>query len=534
MEETVPYSLTQVTVYPDRALVNCRGNVQLSPAVQTLLFDELPLSMEKESVRVSGTGNVAVRILSVDAAHEHYEQSPSPLIQTLESEIDDVNEELSALEDDIAIWQAEANQLEGLRQATGEYAKGISRGRMSVDDQNDLLVYIRTQDRAIRKEQRILESQVRSLKRRLDKLQKDLSDLRSAQPRSRYQVRISVDVEGEGQFFPVLSYVVRNAQWRPLYDLHFVDSKDQGQELHISTYAQVSQRTGQDWNDVRLDVSTARPALNQRVPELKPWYIDSYIPQPVPVPREKKQMMAKAGNVLLADGAFADSEAMIENEAMISAQIVEASVQSENAVVTYTVAGSCNVESNGSPHKFFLGEISPQVTLTYLAIPKHTDAVFRLVKAVNSASPPLLSGQATLFYNDEFIGKSRLAYTPAEGELELFFGVEERIEVTRELTRRTVDKRLLKDHRVVHFGYEIKLNNLLIEVAELELRDQLPISRHEEIQVKLDEAKPYPSERTEMNILEWNLKLEPETETTVTYAYTVQNPRSMRVAGLQD
>ena len=157
------------------------------------------------------------------------------MIQTLESEIDSVNEELNALEDDIAIWQAEANQLEGLRQATGEYAKGISRGRMSVDDQNDLLVYIRTQDRAIRKEQRALESQVRSLKRKLDKLEKDLSDLHTAQPRSRYQVRISVDVGGEGQFFPVLSYVVRNAQWRPLYDLHFVDSKDQGQELHIST-----------------------------------------------------------------------------------------------------------------------------------------------------------------------------------------------------------------------------------------------------------------------------------------------------------
>lgn len=533
MEEPVAYSLTDVTVYPDRAQVSCRGSVQLSPEVDTFFFDELPLSMEKESVRVSGTGNVAVRILSVDVVREHYEQSPSPMIQTLGSEIETVNEELQTVEDDITTWQAEADQLDGLRRATNEYAKGLARGRISVSDQNDLLVYIRTQDRAIRKEQRALESQARLLRRKLDKLQKDLSELHSAQPRSRYQVRISVAVEGKGQFSPELIYVVRNAQWQPLYDLHFVDNGYQDKELQISTHAQVSQRTGQDWDNVQLKVSTARPALNQRVPELKPWFIDSYEP-PVPRPLQRTKALGGARQTVLADAAFTVEDALVENEEIIPAQMADASFQGENAIVTYKIAGSCNVKSDGAPHKFFLGEFTPQITLTYLSIPKHTDVVFRVLKAVNFAGAPLLAGQANLFFNDEFIGKTRIQYTPAEGELELLLGVEERIEVKRELTRRSVDKKLLKDHRVIYFAYEIKLENLLDEVAELELRDQLPVSRHEEIQVKLDEAKPYPTVTTEMNILEWKLKLEPQAETKVWYGYTVQNPRSMRVAGLQD
>lgn len=534
MEESIPYSLTNVTVYPDRAQVSCRGSALLSPAVETLLFDELPLSMEKDSVRVSGTGTVAVQILSVDVVQEHYEQSPSPMIQTLESEIEAVNEELIAVEDDIATWQAEADQLDGLRQSTAEYAKGLARGRMIVEDQNDLLVYIRTQDRAIRKEQRALELQARSLRRKLEKLQKDLSELRSAQPRSRYQVRIAVNVEGEGQFMPVLTYVVRNAKWHPLYDLHFLDTEDQDKELSISTYAQVSQRTGQPWNDVQLTVSTARPALNQRIPDLKPWFIDTYEPPPVPAPREKAQLMAERSQSYRLEASFAADEGMAENEEMVSAQIAGASVQGDGAIVTYQVAGKCSVESDGSPHKFFLGKFSPKVTLTYLSIPKHTDVVFRMIKAHNAAGAPLLSGQASLFYNDDFIGKTRLTYTAADGEFELLLGVEERIEVTRELAKRSVDKKLLKDQRVIYYGYEIKLMNLLHEEAALELRDQLPVSRHEEIQVKLDEAKPYPSERTEMNILQWNLDLDAQSETTVTYGYTVQNPRSLRVVGLQD
>jgi len=287
MEESITYQLTDVTVYPDRAQVTCRGETELSPEIVTLIFDELPLSMEKESIRVSGTGAAPVQILSVDVVQEHYEQSPSPEFQKLEAEIESVNEELLAVEDDIVIWQAEADQLKGLRQATDEYAKGLSRGRMSVENQKELMTYIRSQERAVKKEQRNLASQARLLKRKLEKLQRDLTDLGSAKPRSRYQVRVSVKVEGDGSFFPVLTYLVGNAYWQPLYDLHYRAAADRDKELSISTIAQISQRTGQDWKDVQLKVSTARPALNQRIPDLNPWYIDSFVP-PAPIPKEKK------------------------------------------------------------------------------------------------------------------------------------------------------------------------------------------------------------------------------------------------------
>jgi uncharacterized protein (TIGR02231 family) len=528
-EISTEYLLTDVTVYPDRAHIHCQGSVEVTPAVQTLLFDELPLALDKDSVRVSGSGTVAVTILSVDVVHEHYEQSPSPAIQALETEIQTLNEDVQAVEDDLATWQAEADFLSGLRAATKEYARGLSRGNMSVDDQNDLIRYIREQDREIRKEQRSLHAQLRSLRRQLEKREKELSDLRSAQGRSRYQTRINIDVRGEGEFVPVLTYVAHSAGWRPLYDLHYRSSE---KELSVSTYAQISQKTGQAWNDVRILVSTARPALNQRVPELQPWYIDAYVPPPVPAPLQASHKAAGAAQMLMAESEPAGDEAY--SERAIEATIAGASLQGENSVVTFQVAGTCTVESDGAPHKFFLAGFSPEIDLNYLAVPRHTDAVFRRIKATNRENAPLLSGQASLFFDDEFIGKNELAYTPAGGEVELLLGVEERIKVSRELVKRSVDKRLLKDNRVTHFAYETKLENLLDETVEIELNDQLPVSRHEEIQVRLDSAEPAPSTQSELNILEWELKVEPRVEMTISYGYTVQNPRSMRVVGLQD
>jgi uncharacterized protein (TIGR02231 family) len=157
-----------------------------------------------------------------------------------------------------------------------------------------------------------------------------------------------------------------------------------------------------------------------------------------------------------------------------------------------------------------------------------------MIKLVNDGAAPLLSGQGNLFFNDEYIGRTKIDYTPLNGELELLLGVEERIEVKRELTKRSVDKMFLKDNRVINFGFEITLKNLLSESAKVELRDQFPVSRHEEIQVKLDEAKPAPSDSSEMNILEWHLALEPQMETLVKYGFTVQYPRSMHIIGLHD
>jgi uncharacterized protein (TIGR02231 family) len=527
MKESINYLLTDVTVYPDRAQVTCRGETMVSPQIDTIVFDELPLSVDADSVRVSGSGTVAVQILSVDVIQEYYEKSPSLKVQNLEAEIEAVNEDLLAVEDDIVIWQAEADQLKGLRQATNEYAKGLSRGRMSVEDQKDLMVYIRTQDREVRKEQRNLDLQARALKRKLEKLQNDLAGLDSGKPRSRYQVKISVSVEGEGQFNPVLTYIVGNAYWKPLYDFHYRNSEEQNKGLTITTIAQVSQRTGQDWQGVQLKVSTARPALNQRMPDITPWYIDANVP-PLPM----QAVMSRKAPLFEAD--YAAPGGISKEMEMIEAQTVDAASQSDEAVVTYQVAGKSTVESDNSPHKFFLGRFYPRATLSYLAIPKHTDAVFRMIKLVNEGAAPLLSGHGNLFFNDEYIGKTRIDYTPLNGDLELLMGVEERIEIKRELTKRSVDKKFLKDNRVVNYGFEITLKNLLDDNAKVEIRDQIPISRHEDIQVRLDEARPAPTESSEMNILKWQLELEPQVETIIKYGFTVQHPRSLHITGLQD
>ena len=202
--------------------------------------------------------------------------------------------------------------------------------------------------------------------------------------------------------------------------------------------------------------------------------------------------------------------------------------------MSFRVSGSVDIPGDGTPKKSALGVYDLSPRLDYLAIPRHTDAVYRRAKLTNTTGAPLLAGPVSLYVRDEYIGQNRLEYTPGGGEVELVLGVEERIKVKRELVRREVDKRLLRDQRQVVYGYEITLENLTSTAARVTVEDQYPVSRHDQIKVRLDRATPEPAEQTELHILKWELNLGAGEKSVIRFEYQVEHARALRVAGLLD
>ncbi|MFN8374822.1 MAG: DUF4139 domain-containing protein [Anaerolineae bacterium] len=82
-------------------------------------------------------------------------------------------------------------------------------------------------------------------------------------------------------------------------------------------------------------------------------------------------------------------------------------------------------------------------------------------------------------------------------------GVDNRVRVKRELLKRDVGKNMLGNVRRTVFSYKITLTNLVPTSSKITVFDQLPVSRHENIKVKLLEAAPETSEQSELNILQW-------------------------------
>jgi len=97
-----------------------------------------------------------------------------------------------------------------------------------------------------------------------------------------------------------------------------------------------------------------------------------------------------------------------------------------------------------------------------------------------------------------------------------------------------VDKKLLRDQRELRYGYTIEVKNLLPTDATVVVKDHIPVSRHEQIKVKLDTIRPQPAKQTELNLLDWQLALPGGGKQTIQYEYVVDHPRSLQVVGLLD
>ncbi len=519
-----------VTVYPDRARVSRCGKARLDPGEQRLQISGLPLAMNPDSARVAAQGSAHARLLGLQVRRVFFTETPAEQARMLEEQIETQEEASRALQARIALVKSQRARLDELGGHSELYATALAAGEMQVSDQLALFKEIGAQIAELDAELLKLEAEGRLIARRLEKLRKELEQLRAARPRERYQAIVELEVLEAGELEVELTYMVSNASWKPLYDLRLEDQEDAAPSLEIGYLAQVSQNTAEDWPELALTLSTARPALAAILPELRPWYIRPA----VPAPRRKVLPAAQARSVMSM--AVADEGAPAVAEAAeaqpVQAEMVSAQVETAGAALAYHIPVTVTIPADGAPHKVSITRFSLPPQLDYISAPKLVDAAYRRATLVNDSAYTLLPGSANLFAGDEFIGASKLELVAPQGEIELFFGADDRVKVERELKRREVDKRFIGGKRRIRFGYEVRVENLLPYSIEFSLHDQLPVSRHEEIKVKLESASPEPDEHSELGLLEWKLGLGSKDEVIVRFDFSVEHPQEMQVAGL--
>jgi len=523
-------TITAVAVYPDRARVTRSGTATLEPGSYRIEVSELPLKLDSASVRASARGTARARLLGVDVRRDFYVETPAERVRELEEQVETMEDEMGSLDTQSELLAQERAALGELVGQAEPFARGLAFGKTSAETQ--MAFFDGWRDRAEGINAALLDLVVerRDLERRLQKLQRELDQLRGASGRERYTAVVEVEVVQAGDLTVELNYVVSGAGWRPLYDVRLLE-EEESRVLEVGYLAQVTQRTGEDWPDVALTLSTARPALAETLPELDPWYVGPvYAKKRRAVPRMMKAAApASAKMDDFTTGAEPEAEMAL---AAVEAQVVMATVEASGAAVTYLVPGSVSVPADGASHKVTVARFELTPELDYVAAPKLVEAAYRRAQVDNDSAYTLLPGPANLFAGDEFIGIAELELIAPQGEIEIYLGPDDRVKVERELKRRDVDKKLIGDRRRLRYGYEITLKNLLPTEAKVTLHDQIPVPRHEDIKVKLESAEPKPTERTELNLLDWELTLAPGEERVVRFDFTVEHPRSMSLIGL--
>jgi uncharacterized protein (TIGR02231 family) len=521
-------SLTAVFVYPDRARVTRRGALSLEAGTHALEISALPLLLDADSLRASAYGTARARLLGVQAQRTFFTETPAEDIRQMEAQIEALQDSLKQAEAQAKLLLSYRTNLDTLTAQTQIYATALAAGEQTVEAQLALYDALRSRAEKLEAELQAIAAGRRETERQLQKLQSELDQQRNARPRERYTALVEVEILQAGDLTVELSYVVSGASWRPLYDLRLVEEAEKT-VLEVGYLAQVIQKTGEPWDDVVLTLSTARPALAGTLPELKPWFVQPFVP-PVMPPQPAPMMRAKAERPMMA-AAFAQGEAGAEQPIEEAVEAV-ASVDTSGGSVTYHIPDPVSIPADGAHHKVVVARFGLAPELDYVTAPKLVEAAYRRSQNVNDSPYLLLPGAANLFAGDEFIGATRLPLTAPQEKFELFLGVDDRIKVKRELKRREVEKTIIGGKRRLHYGYEISVENLTPSEAALTVHDQMPASKHEDIKVRLESAEPKPTEQSELNLLDWELRLAPKEKRLVRFDFGVEAPQGLTITGL--
>ena len=111
-------TIAKVTVYPDRARVLRTGVVELEAGLHTLAIPELPVSLDRDSVRAAGRGSAQARLLGVSAELTYYRESPAERVRKLEREIESLEDKDRSLQNEQTVLKAQLDHLEGLASHT--------------------------------------------------------------------------------------------------------------------------------------------------------------------------------------------------------------------------------------------------------------------------------------------------------------------------------------------------------------------------------------------------------------------------------
>ncbi len=525
----MPTAPAAVTVFPDRARVTRRGQLSLAAGIQKLDIGDLPLALLPDSVRASGRGTARAKLLGVSTRLEQFVETPAEAARELEHKIQSAEDSDADLAARAGVLEKEQTYLDGLAAQSRSFARGLAQGRRTPEEQGAIFAFVRDRLGVIQAELLQVARQRRELARELDRLRRELRNRQAARPTQRYVASVELEISTAGAFDLELTYVVMGAGWKPLYDLRLSDER-----LDLSYLAQVAQNTGEDWTNVALTLSTARPALSLAVPELDPWYVAPRPPAPLTAAKGAVAYRTLAAPAPAAQAAAGEMEQWpaLAEPAVEELAVTAAPVSESGASLTYGLPARADIPGNNDPRKVTVAVFSLEPVFDYVTAPRREPVCYRRATVKNASAYSLLPGPAQLFEGDEYLGATQLSFAAPGQTFELALGADERLRVERELASREVDKTFIGDRRRLRYAYTIEVENLRDKPQMVYVRDQIPVARDEQIKVKLESAEPKPAAHSELNLLEWKLTLDKAAKQTIRFDYSVEHPRAMEVAGL--
>src|SRR5450759_2389304 len=514
-EKEIKAKMKHVTVFPDRAQIVHETSVSLLPGKSVLKLWGLSPYIDVQSIQVKGYGEFTILYVNHQNNYlQNLEDSPEvksirSQIETLQTKVEDETAALSTL-------QEKENFLVANR------AILIKETTFSLEQLKNVMdLYTNNMDQIATtrlKKQRL----IKDYNKQISALQKQISDKLGKQQLPSGEILVSVASEKQVTGKLTFSYVVANAGWYPSYDIRVDDIKN---PVAIFYKANVFQNSGVEWKDVKLSFSNATPWVAGDIPVLNPWFVDYYNPAPIllrgiasGVRRSEAPKMKE-----VADAAY-----MVAEEKVMEAAPVSVQKQIGETTITFDIAIPYTIPSDGKVQTIEIQRLTAPADYKYVTLPKVSPLAYLTANITDWAKLSLQSGEATLYFENSFVGKSTLNINQLKDTLTISLGTDNSILVKREKRKDYTSKKVIGANRTEIYSFLLTIRNNKPNPVKITLNDQIPVSSNSGINVDPIELSGGKLNQ-QTGEIKWDLEIKPQETKQIVLTYSVKYPKDKTV-----
>ncbi|MFV0279276.1 MAG: mucoidy inhibitor MuiA family protein [Rhodoblastus sp.] len=521
--------IDNVVVYPDAALVTRVMDVDLPAGASTLLLRGLPFALDPASLRVAGEGSAAIGVGAVEARLAPAETKGDSAIET----------RLKALRADREGWQGTIDALTVKSDMIKHFAQS-SPEKLSPESRplevGQWTNAFDTVGAAFAK----VGDDLRAARARVRDIDEEIKAIEATRPRQTGKpplrdIAVSLEAAGATKAKFQLSYRVSGASWRPAYDARLdTGGADRKPSLELVRRAQIVQRTGEDWGDVTLSVSTTRALRGAQAPEVQPERIAFWEP-PIPLAagHARREAASMANTPMAAPMAkSAQFDAARREREVAAAPVAAAEQQSELQATawqaSFVVPGRISVPADGATKNFSLGAKRYEPRLVIKASPALDPTAYLEARLENAEEAPLLPGQVSVQRDGVFVGQGAIGSVAPGESFDLGFGADDRVSVSRvPVKRRENEPTWYNQSKIDQRDFKTTIKNLHDFPIKAVVVDHIPFSENSAISVELlSQTTPASDKQVadKRGVMAWTFDLKPQEHKEIRLAWRMKWP----------
>lgn len=526
---TASSRITQVTVYPDSALLTRRASIKLNSGTHKVVFPDIIPDVDENSLRVA-VDNAQARIFAAALKKEFLEAAPSEKIRQLKEEIEKLEDEQRSLHGLKNVLSDQKKFLDSVRLfSEGQIPKDLVTRMPPAKELDDTLKFLDTRLKENSSNTMEADLKIRHISRKLDALRRELAQVSGPYKKVKRSIVVDMQTARPVDVNLDISYLVPAANWQPLYDARANFDKS---EVELVSYGLVRQKTGEDWDNVEISLSTAKPAIGGRMPYVSPWFL-----RPFKHYFEDKVMKSaiRAQDAGMQFEAFSKEESMpLEAAAPLMAQAVE-----QGVAVVYKLPEKATIKSDAEENKLPVSSQVLKAEFEYSAYPRAVLFAYLGSRVRNAEGLQLLAGRVNIFLDGGFVGSSSIDNVGPGEEFDLYLGVDENVKVKRDQIEKKVDETLIggipSPVKKTVYKFKLTAENYKSRQVKVKLFESMPVPEDDRIKVRINQVSIEPNEKDwkdRKGVYLWDLQLAPKEKKEIFYTYTIEHPRDMRIEGL--